>query len=223
MSAPLQWVGLLSSDHTVKIRLFADYRELHDTPFVGFKLAVKPRTHFGPDVLGASLRIQLQVGFFRRFLFYLRPHSLMALALAAGALAAVVGGSTGTLLCFVLLGYTIALSGRRAPAVADAPSPASDASSELLAGVPSVESTPRDIGVSDDDNDESVGIASPISPPSPVEGRPWQKTLKQLPMQGWAAPGDDTPFLGSEAELSGSASAATSDLRFRRGMPAKVK
>jgi len=228
LSAPFQWTGILSTDHTVKIRLFTDYRERQDTPFVGFKLVVKPRTHSGPDLLGASLHIELRVGILRRFLYYLRPRSLMGLALAAGALAAIVGGSTGTLLCLALLGYTIALSGRSNPAEGEnlAPEPVSDTSSDLLAGVPSVESTPRGVEVSDDDDDDDDGsVLGVVSPASPVEDRPWERTLKQLPVQGWPVPGDDAPFLRSEAEPSerASASAATSDLRFRRGIPGKAQ
>ena len=237
MMAPLRWVGIINDAQKVSVQLFNDYTEQKDAPFAAFKLTLKPRTDSsGPSVISADLRVHLRVGLLRKTLYYLRPNSLLALALGAGAACAAVGGSMGAALCLALLAYTLirggggdgSVSGGRGSRLAANNRADSDSASELLAGVSSVATTPRDIDLTSEDEGEEaeqpqqepgvVGAASPptTSPstgaPSPRDERPWQKLIKQLPLQGRPAPGDDTPYVGSEADRTASGASGRTEL-----------
>lgn len=70
-------------------------------------------------------------------------------------------------------------------------------------------------------DDDGVVSMSPLISPRHGE-RPWQQLLKQLPLGGNGgvpAPGDDTPFLGSET----STGVSTGTLRQRRGSPPRER
>ncbi len=243
LSAPLHWAGLLSDARIVSLKVFSNYLEQRNIPFANFKLTIKSRGESSPKVLSANVRVHLRVGILRRILYHLRPHSLIALSMGAGAVCAIVGGSIGAGLCIAVLVYTIMLrskheggaGGRRGSDTSTRPGSSasgdfnSEAGSDLLGGggtSSSAGTTPRHLDLSEEDD---VGGGSPLSPtpsPSPKGEKPWQILLKQIPFPSprqRLATGDDTPFVGSEAAgaAMGGASGRTeiggAGMRYRGG------
>ena len=237
LSAPLRWFGLWKEhNYVVSIKLFNKYIDQRDIPFTGINLTLKPRSNgdAGPQVLSAIVRVHLRVGILRRLLYHIRPYTLLALAMGAGALCAAIGGSIAATAFIILLAYvllwektTTSSPQGQARVDADVDMTVDDSDSDLLAGDSTDGGqTPRDLELSDDEelqgegeeikamDSSRSGASSGGNVPersgpgsnssslyaSPREERPWQHLLKQLPMQGSPAPGDDTPYVGSEVE-----------------------
>jgi hypothetical protein len=180
---PLHWVGLGDGSTTVSLLLFSKHQEQQkDKLSVVFKLSIKSRTSTCPDVLGARLHVKWRVGLIRTLLYYMRPYSLLGLLIGIAAVTAMMGGSVGALLCLVLL----RMPGTVSKGVGSSPASAGGSTGDLL----SVQTTPRDIRLSSDEDSDS-GHASPLRSggdgdsnqmeTSPRPLRPWEVLLRQLP------------------------------------------
>lgn len=222
LAAPLRWTGLWKEHrYIVPVKLFSNYIDRRDIPFTGVKVTIKPRKNDGgPMVLSAEVRVHLRVGIIRKVLYHLRPYTLLAFALGAGAACAAVGGSLAATAFLILLAYVTLWEkrGEGARRAGGSLQGASDSESDLLAGESSAGTTPRDLELSDEEETAAGegeegrergveggsgggAASSPLSSLalSPREEKPWQQLLKQLPVAGRPAPGDDTPYVGSEA------------------------
>jgi hypothetical protein len=180
---PLHWVGLGDGSTTVSLLLFSKHQEQQkDKLSVVFKLSIKSRTSTCPDVLGAHLHVKWRVGLLRTLLYYMRPYSLLGLLIGIAAVMAMMGGSVGALLCLVLL----RMPGSVSKGIGNSPASAGGSTGDLL----SVQTTPRDIRLSSDEDSDS-GHASPLRSgrdgdsnqmeTSPRPLRPWEVLLRQLP------------------------------------------
>ena len=227
LSAPLHWVGLLSDDQVVSVKIFTNYIERQDIPFSIFNVIIKSRGEASPKVLSAVVRVHLRTGFSRRVLYHLRPHSLIALSMGAGAICAILGGSLVAGLCIAVLGYTFIIRSRKQgeeaggedgsgvrysrPGSSISGDLSSEAGFDLLDGgtSSSTGTTPRqsDLGEEDEEGAAAAtaaggGGGSPLSPSSKEE-KPWQVLLKQIPFpsprQRSALGEDDTQFVAGEA------------------------
>ena len=218
LSAPLRWFGLWKEhNYVVSIKLFNKYIDQRDIPFTGINLTLKPRSNgdAGPQVLSAIVRVHLRV--------------MGAGALCAAIGGSIAATAFIILLAYVLLWEKTTTSSPQGQARVDADvdMTVDDSDSDLLAGDSTDGGqTPRDLELSDDEelqgegeeikamDSSRSGASSGGNVPersgpgsnssslyaSPREERPWQHLLKQLPMQGSPAPGDDTPYVGSEVE-----------------------
>ncbi|KAL4540024.1 hypothetical protein Ndes2437B_g01640 [Nannochloris sp. 'desiccata'] len=232
LSAPLHWTGLLSDARVVSVKVFSNYIERRDIPFANFKVTIKSRGETSPKVLSASLRIHLRVGFIRRTLYHLRPHSLIALAMGAGAICAVVGGSIGASLCIAVVVYTFinrsrqegdeaAGGGRRfgvghgnggrysRPGSSASGDLSSEAGSDLLDGGTSsgAGTTPRQFDLSEDDNEGGAtagGAGGGSSPPSPLPSSKKEKSWQVLLKQIPFPSPRQRPAIGDDAPFMGS-------------------
>ena len=211
LSAPLRWLGLFDDVNIISLKLFSDYVERRDIPFTSLKLTIKPRSDTGPNVLSATARVHLNVGIFRRVLYHLRPHSLLALALSAGAVCAAFGGSFGVVLSLGLLAYTLMTWGGGGEEAVRGGTD-SDSASDLLEGVSTPGTTPRDIDFSSEDEENEGEVQVVV--PSRGDQRPWQELLEQLPVPkggGGGGVGDDSAYFlnkeggggGGRKEISG--------------------
>jgi hypothetical protein len=231
LSAPLRWAGALSDAQIVSTKVFSNYKEQRNVPFANFKLIIKSRGETSPKVLSATVRVHLRVGLIRRVLYHLRPHSLIALSMGAGAACAIVGGSIGAGFCIAVLIYTIMLRSKQErgggggggggrnnkngrPGSSISGDFSSESGSDVLGGDTSSSSagtTPRKLDLSEEDDG---GVGSPLSPsPSRREEKPWQVLLKQIPFPSpqrqSPATKEDTPFVGNETAARGGGNETT--------------
>lgn len=105
-TTPLRVLGLLGDDVILPIQLIHNFQELKEVPFDMFRLVIKARNSEGPEILAASARVNLRVGFLRRILYHLRPSTLLAMLLGAAAASAVLGGSATVGICLVILAFS---------------------------------------------------------------------------------------------------------------------
>lgn len=200
-------MGLQGDARTVSVQLFSDYAERREAPFDAFQVSLRPRPGApAPPVVGAALRVHLRVGWLRWALYHARPHSLLALAMGAGAACALAGGAGGVALCLCLLAYLLLWGGdkteEKTAGGLSPPSRSDSEATELLAGVSSTATTPREMSEEDEAAAAAAGGGSPPES-APRAERPWQQLLKQVPAGGRPLPGEDTPYVGSDAAAGG--------------------
>ncbi|KAL4452355.1 hypothetical protein ABPG75_008017 [Micractinium tetrahymenae] len=121
-TAPLRWVGLASDIRRVRVLLFSNYREKAAVPLMVARVAIKTRSSWGcePEVMSATLKVQLRLGLLRRAVYMLRPGGLLLPLLGAGAVAALLGGTAAAAVLLVLLAITgFGGGGEAAEAAAD--------------------------------------------------------------------------------------------------------
>lgn len=160
---PLVVLGLADELRTLRVPLFAGYRDRADAPFVALRIALAgrapagslPAAGPGPPPALAAVRgiVSHRLGLARRLLYYVRPGDALAWPLFALAAAAIAGGGAAAALCGLGWALTAGRGGGRGRGGNDddAPRPPWEAPS----AAPSGAATPSIAGTEDGGEDES--------------------------------------------------------------------